>query len=58
MTAYPRIRDLPDAERAPFKKWLRGQTMPICDDAEPEAEWDWYYPWDYKRWKAGLPIID
>lgn len=55
---YPRLRDLPEGERELYKSWLTGQTRPICNETEAESEWDWYYPWDYERWKAGLPVID
>lgn len=57
---YPRIRDLPEEEREAFSEWLAGQTMPLEEEYEtiPQEEWDWYYRWDYERWKADLPIID
>jgi len=55
---FPRLRDLPELERELFKKYLHGQTMPICDDTAPQSEWDWYYPWDYDRWKSGKAIWD
>jgi hypothetical protein len=55
---YPRIRNLPKEEQEGFREWLRGQTLPLCDETAPMSEWDWYYPWDYERWKRGLPIID
>lgn len=59
MKSYPpRIRDLPVEEREPFKAWLTHQTRPIADETLPRSEWDWYYPWDYARWKQGLPVID
>lgn len=58
MIEYPRLRDLPKEEREAFDKWLTGQTMPICDDSEPRALWDWYYPWDYSKWKAGRQTDD
>lgn len=57
-TEYPRLRDLPETERVPFNKWLYGQTRPVTDPTLPHSEWDEYYPWDYDRWKAGLPCID
>lgn len=62
---YPRLRDLPVAEREPFCRWLMGKTpgslghtMPICDPTEPREQWDWYYPWDYAAWRAGDPGYD
>lgn len=27
---YPRVKDLPEEERASFDKWLGGQTRPMC----------------------------
>jgi len=54
---WPRIRDLPEAARAPFRKWLSGQTVPMIDGV-PYEEQDAYYPWDYERWKAGKRVID
>ena len=51
---FPRLRDLPIAEREAFRAWLlRGHTTPACDPTEPQDEWDWYYPWDYAAWLAG-----
>ena len=57
---WPRIKDLPEAEREPFTQWLGGQTRPLEDGYEeiPEAEWDWFYQWDYDRWKAGVVCSD
>ena len=56
---YPRIRDLPVAERAPFRDWLKGQTQPVIE-TEPfdDEHQDAYYPWDYDTWKARRPIQD
>ena len=54
---YQRIRDLPEEEREPFEKWMRGQTCPYVD-TEPIEEQDFFYPWDYDRWKQGLPVDD
>ena len=48
---YPRMKDLPEAEREEFAKWLFGRTRPVNDETEPLEQWDWYYPWDYERWK-------
>jgi hypothetical protein len=49
---WPRIRDLPEAEREPFRVALIGQTCPLVDGV-PMSEQDFYYPWDYDRWKSG-----
>lgn len=54
---FPRLRDLPEKERMPFAKELYGQTCPLVDGL-PMGDQDFYYPWDYSRWKAGLPVID
>lgn len=54
---WPRIKDLPKEEQEPFRKWLGGQTVPLIEGV-PMDEQDGYYEWDYKRWKAGLPVID
>jgi len=48
--AFPRIRNLPKVERAPFKKWLTGQTCPWLEGV-PDSEQDAYYPWDFFEWK-------
>lgn len=54
---FPRLRDLPWYEREPFAAWLRGQTIPGMEGL-PVSEQDFYYPWDYDTWKAGLPALD
>lgn len=54
---WPRIRDLPEKEQAPFRKALGGQTVPLVT-AFPAGDQDFYFPWDYERWKKGLPVID
>lgn len=46
---YPRLRDLPEDEQKPFKRWLRGQTIPL-EEGVPMEDQDFYYPWDYDRW--------
>ncbi len=56
-TPYPRIRNLPTEEQEPFSKWLTGQTCPWIEGESIEDQ-DAYYPWDYARWKKGLPVID
>ena len=48
--SWPRIRDLPEVERDPFDKFLRGQTIPLLEGV-PMSEQDGYYPWDYDNWK-------
>jgi hypothetical protein len=46
---WPRIRDLPEHEQAPFLKWLECQTRPmLIDDPDPLGG---YFGWDYDRWK-------
>lgn len=54
---WPRIKDLPNEEQEPFKKWLFGQTCPEIPGV-PMEEQDGYYSHDYRAWKAGLPVID
>ena len=49
---WPRIKDLPESEHEPFKKFLEGQTCPEIPGV-PMAEQDGYYTHDYLRWKAG-----
>ena len=51
---WPRLRDLPTAERARFEHWLRGQTCPVIEGV-PDDDQDAYYQWDYDRWKARQP---
>lgn len=48
---WPRIRDLPEAERQPFIEFLVGQTVPWIE-GEPESEQDGYFEQDYLRFKA------
>lgn len=57
MNEWHRIKDLPEGEREPFERWLRGQTRPWIEGL-PMEEQDAYYQWDYERWKLGLPVID
>lgn len=54
---WPRIRDLPESEREPFRTWLDGQTRPWIE-GEPASEQDAYYRHDYENWKRGGPILD
>ena len=56
---YPRIRDLPEPERVPFRKWLYDTrcTRPYYGDVPREYN-DWYYAGDYNSWKKGLPPAD
>lgn len=51
---FPRIKDLPEAERQPFVDWLQGQTRPIDESLPPTEEQDCYYQYDYLRWKEKL----
>lgn len=39
------ISELPEDQKIPFKKWLRGQTQPIIWDGV-----DCSYSWDYSIW--------
>lgn len=50
ITHWPRIKDLPVAERKPFRKWLTGQTVPMIVGL-PYKEQDAYYQSDYDTWK-------
>jgi hypothetical protein len=50
VTHWPRIKDLPENEQVPFRKWLTGQTVPLIPTL-PYEEQDAYYQWDYDRWK-------
>lgn len=50
MTPHPRIRHLPEEERAPFQKWITPQTRPVIPDV-PDCDQDAYYDHDYRRWK-------
>lgn len=54
---WPRIRDLPERDRAPFDKWLEGQTRPYLT-LQDNSDQDGYFPEDYDRWKRGRQIID
>lgn len=56
-THLPRVRDLPKREQKAFRKALNGQTVPLINGL-PYDEQDAYYPWDYERWRKGLPVID
>ena len=51
---YPRIRDLPKEEQEKFNSWLdyRGRPLPSNWEDLPPEEWDWFYPWDYEKWKG------
>lgn len=57
MHEWPRLRDLPKDEQAPFFRWLGGQTRPWLDGV-PVDEQDGYYQHDYKNWKVGGPVLD
>ena len=54
---WPRIRNLPESERAEFEKYLEGQTRPWIDGL-PANEQDGYYEHDYDRWKRKLLKYD
>lgn len=54
---WPRIRYLPAKEQEPFRAWLVGQTRPWID-GEADDQQDAFYEHDYRRWKAGLPVLD
>lgn len=54
---WPRVRDLPEAEREPFTAWLGYQARPMLDGV-PWSGQDGYFAWDYDGWKAGKPVID
>lgn len=53
VTHWPRIKDLPEEERAPFRQWLSGQTCPLITNLSYEEQ-DAYYETDYRYWKASL----
>jgi hypothetical protein len=53
VTHWPRIKDLPEEERVPFRNWLAGQTVPLIPTL-PYEQQDAYYQWDYDRWKLSL----
>ncbi|MCC7349865.1 MAG: hypothetical protein IT446_04785 [Phycisphaerales bacterium] len=47
---YPRMRNLPTEEQAPFAYWMRDQTRPVVEGIRMDEQ-DFFYPWDYERWK-------
>lgn len=53
------IDELPEEQRAPLRKWLIGQTMPVVP-----GKGDCCFSWDYERflkyWKKGqtAPVDD
>lgn len=47
-TDYILISELPEEQREPFDKWMRGQTCPVIEGVDTN---DAVYPWDYQRWK-------
>ncbi len=56
-TGWPRVRELPEAEREAFTRELRGQTRPLVAGVK-DADQDFFYPWDYLDWKdrqIGIP---
>lgn len=46
-----RLRDLPEAERDEFRKWLRGRTIPYLEGVS-DKEQDTFYIHDYLYWKS------
>jgi len=46
---WPRVRDLPEAEREPFTVWLAGQNRPKLAN-QPEDQQDGFYGWQYQSW--------
>lgn len=54
---FPCLRDLPEAERAPFAKELEHQTRPLVDGV-PREDQDFFYQCDYDNWKSGSPSFD
>lgn len=56
---YTRIRNLPENEREPFRKWIDGQTRPLMENETMDAEsQDAYYEHDYQAWKRGGGVWD
>jgi uncharacterized protein YggL (DUF469 family) len=56
---YTRIRNLPENEREPFRKWLEGQTRPLMENEPMDTEsQDAYYEHDYQSWKRGGGVWD
>ncbi len=54
-SGWPRLRELPEAEREPFGLWLAHQTRPLVEeDAISWEDQDFFYPGDYLNWKATL----
>jgi hypothetical protein len=53
ITHWPRIKDLPEDEQLPFRKWLVGQTCPYIVGVSYDEQ-DGYYQWDYDDWKQSL----
>ena len=54
---YPRVRDLPEEHRGPFRLWLAGQTQPFISGVA-WVDQDFFYQWDYDRWKEGRAVFD
>lgn len=56
---WPRIRHLPESEQGPFRNALirHGYACPKIPGVM-NIDQDAYYPCDYQRWKAGLPVVD
>jgi hypothetical protein len=47
---WPRIKDLPEAERESFREFLTGQTVPWIEGVASQEQ-DGYYLCDYQNWK-------
>jgi hypothetical protein len=54
---WPRMRDIPEADRQSFTACLEGKTRPLIDGESDENQ-DAFYQHDYERWKRGLPVVD
>lgn len=55
-TKWPRVRDLPEAERHVFEHWLFAQTRPLIEGISDDEQ-DGYYQHDYDLWKEqGCPL--
>ena len=46
-------RELGEERYKEFDEWLRGCTCPLSSTGEHLV-----YPWDYRRFLAGLPVVD
>ena len=57
--SYIRISEVSEELKPEFLKWMRGQTVPIVPDLDPQ---DAVYEWDWDRWlvkqKTGREVWD